>query len=55
VRVQKVLFVKWWNTLRLEIKEDFKVFGLTIEENKWEEFIVGEDYEAFIITKKENI
>lgn len=27
-----------------EIKVDFKVFGLTIEQNKWEEFIVGEDY-----------
>lgn len=38
-----------------EIKEDFKVFGLTIDENEWEEFIVGEDYEAFLITKKENI
>ena len=38
----------------VEIKEDFKVFGLTIDENKWEEFIVGEDYEAFLITKKEN-
>lgn len=38
-----------------EIKEDFKVYGLTIDENKWEEFIVGEDYEAFLITKKENI
>ena len=37
------------------IKVDFKVFGLTIEQNKWEEFIVGEDYEAFLITKKENI
>ena len=38
-----------------EIKEDFKVYGLTLDENKWEEFIVGEDYEAFLITKKENI
>lgn len=38
-----------------EIKEDFKVYGLTIDANKWEEFIVGEDYEAFLITKKENI
>lgn len=38
-----------------EIKVDFKVFGLIIEQNKWEEFIVGEDYEAFLITKKENI
>ena len=38
-----------------EIKEDFKVFGLTIVDNKWEEFIVGEDYEAFLITKKENL
>ena len=31
------------------------VFGLTIIENNWEEFMVGEDYEAFLITKKENI
>ena len=38
-----------------EIKEDFKVYGLTIDANKWEEFIFGEDYEAFLITKKENI
>ncbi len=35
-----------------EIKEDFKIYGLTIKENKWEEFIIGEDYEAFLITKK---
>lgn len=38
-----------------EIKEDFVVFGLTIAENNWEEFVIGEDYEAFLITKKENI
>jgi len=38
-----------------EIKEDFIVFGLTIAENKWEEFVIGDDYEAFLITKKENI
>lgn len=38
-----------------EIKEDFKVYGLTISENKWKEFIVGEEYEAFLITRKENI
>lgn len=37
-----------------EIQKDFKVFGLTIEDNEWEEFIVGEDYHAFLITKKEN-
>lgn len=37
-----------------EISRDFKVFGLTIDTNKWEEFIIGEYYEAFLITKKEN-
>lgn len=37
-----------------EIEEDFKVYGLTITGNLWEEFIAGEDYEAFLITKKEN-
>ena len=38
-----------------EIKKDFKIYGLTITDNNWEEFIVGEDYEAFLITRKENI
>ena len=37
-----------------EISIDFRVFGLTIDTNQWEEFITGEDYEAFLITKKEN-
>ena len=36
-----------------EISEDFKVFGYT-EKGIWEEFIVGEDYEAFLLTKKSN-
>jgi len=39
----------------VEIKEDYKVYGLTIEGIAWEEFIIGEDYEDFLITKKENI
>lgn len=34
-----------------EIRPDFEVYGLTIDTNKWEEFIIGEDYEAFLITK----
>lgn len=38
-----------------EIMIDFRVFGLTIQENLWEEFVIGEDYVAFLITKKENI
>ncbi len=38
-----------------DIKEDFAVYGLTVTNNTWEEFVVGEDYEAFLITKKENI
>ena len=35
-----------------EIKEDFEVYGLSIETNLWEEFIAGEDYEAFIVKRK---
>lgn len=38
-----------------DIKKDFVVYGLTIDENKWVEFLVGEDYEAFLITKRENV
>ena len=34
-----------------EITEDFIVYGFTTNGN-WEEFEVGEDYEAFLITKK---
>jgi hypothetical protein len=36
-----------------EIAEDFVVFGYD-EEEKWVKFIPGEDYEAFLITRKEN-
>lgn len=36
------------------IAEDFAVFGFDSKGN-WTEFIVGEDYEAFLITKKENL
>lgn len=35
----------------LEITEDFVVYGFTNQGN-WEEFEIGEDYEAFLITKK---
>ena len=35
-----------------EIKADFNVYGLSLATNVWEEFIIGEDYEAFLITKK---
>ncbi len=35
----------------VEIKEDFLVYGLS-EKGFWEEFEVGEDYEAFLIRKK---
>jgi hypothetical protein len=35
-----------------EIAADFRVFGL--KDDEWEEFIVGEDYEAFLITRKKN-
>ena len=34
-----------------EIKEDFIVYGLS-EKGTWDEFEIGEDYEAFLITKK---
>ena len=34
-----------------EISEDFLVFGYNKEEN-WVKFEVGEDYEAFLVTKK---
>jgi hypothetical protein len=37
-----------------EINEDFKVYGLTINENNDLVFVIGEGYEAFSITKKEN-
>jgi hypothetical protein len=33
-----------------EISEDFYVYGL--KSDTWEEFIAGEDYEAFLITRK---
>ena len=33
-----------------EIAEDFFVFGL--RDDQWERFIVGEDYEAFLVTRK---
>lgn len=35
----------------VEICEDFFVFGFTRDE-KWEEFVAGEDYEAFLVRKK---
>lgn len=35
-----------------EIEEDFDVYRLT-EKGTWEEFEIGEDYEAFLITKKQ--
>ena len=37
-----------------EITEDFKVYGFD-KNGTWNEFIVGEDYEAFLLTKKDNI
>ena len=33
-----------------EIAEDFFVYGL--KDEQWEEFVVGEDYEAFLVTRK---
>jgi len=36
-----------------EIETDFIVLGYTKNE-EWEKFLVGEDYEALLLTKKEN-
>lgn len=36
-----------------EITKDFRVYGLTLE-GIWKEFVTGEDYEAFLLTKKSN-
>jgi hypothetical protein len=36
-----------------EIKADFVILGYNKDE-EWEEFVAGEDYEAFLLTKKEN-
>ncbi len=38
-----------------EISNDFNVYGLSIINQSWEDFIAGEDYEAFLINKKEKI
>ncbi|TXE12189.1 DUF6934 family protein [Algoriphagus aquimarinus] len=38
-----------------EISKDFVVFGLMKNGNHWEHFTVGVEYEAFLISKKENI
>jgi len=37
----------------VEISADFVVFGYN-EEGIWEEFIIGKNYEAFLLTKKDN-
>jgi hypothetical protein len=31
------------------------VFGLRKDNTEWENFVLGEDYDAFLITKKENL
>ena len=36
-----------------EIETDYIVFGYTKNE-EWEKYVVGEDYEPFLLTKKEN-
>ncbi len=35
-----------------EIKADFEVYGLRVDNSVWEEFISGDDYEAFIVKRK---
>ncbi len=37
-----------------EIKIDFVVYGLNLETNEWYEFEAGEDYEAFLVKRKNN-
>ncbi len=34
-----------------EITKDFNVFGLRTDNLEWETFVLGEDYEAFLITR----
>ena len=34
----------------VEISKDFHVYGL--KDDNWEEFIIGEDYEAFLVKRK---
>lgn len=36
-----------------EINEDFHVYDL-LSHGKWTGFVIGEDYEAFLITKIDN-
>ena len=38
-----------------EISQDFKIFGLSRLLSTWEEFIIGIDYDAFLLTRKENV
>lgn len=33
-----------------EVSQDFYVYGL--KENQWEDFLIGEDYEAFLVKRK---
>ncbi len=35
-----------------DIQEDFEVYGLRVDNNIWEEFCIGIDYEAFIVKRK---
>jgi len=37
-----------------EISEDFEIFGYDSKGN-WVKFVTGEDYEAFLLTRKENL
>ena len=37
-----------------EISEDFEIFGYDAKGN-WVKFVTGEDYEAFLLTRKENL
>lgn len=35
-----------------EITKDFEVLGFRIDNEEWENFVIGEEYTAFLITKK---
>ena len=37
----------------VEISADFIILGYNAEGN-WEQFVVGEDYDAFLLTKRDN-
>ncbi|PIY07999.1 MAG: hypothetical protein COZ18_14495 [Flexibacter sp. CG_4_10_14_3_um_filter_32_15] len=37
-----------------EITKDFEVLGFQTDNEEWENFVIGKEYAAFLITKKQN-